>query len=62
MACRKLAIANSFTTNKIMPDMKVEGFLMVTTEEESRKGDMDRAQRGEEEADKVKSNIFKKNE
>ena len=42
--------------------MKVEGFLMVTTEEESRKGDMDRAQRGEEEADKVKSNIFKKNE
>jgi hypothetical protein len=46
MNCRKLAIANGFATNKILPDMKVEGFLTVTTEEESRKGDMDRAQRG----------------
>lgn len=62
MACRKLAINNTFTTNKILPDMKVEGFLSVTTEEESRKGDMDRAQRGEEEAERVKSNIFRKNE
>lgn len=42
--------------------MKVEGFLSVTTEEESRKGDMDRAQRGEEEAERVKSTIFRKNE
>jgi hypothetical protein len=62
MVCRKLAIANGFATNKILPDMKVEGFLTVTTEEESRKGDMDRAQRGEEEAERVKSNIFRKNE
>lgn len=33
MVFRKLAIGNSFTTNKVLPDMKIEGFLNVTTEE-----------------------------
>ena len=46
MTFRKMAIGNTFITNKILPDMKVEGFLSVTTEEESRKGDLDRLQRG----------------
>jgi hypothetical protein len=42
--------------------MKVEGFLNVTTEEESRKGELDKFQRNEDESERVKSNIFKKNE
>ena len=45
MAYRKMAFNNSFVTNKILPDMKVEGFLNVTTEEESRKGELDKFQR-----------------
>ena len=45
---RKAAIADSFMTNKVMPDMKLEGNVTVTTEEESRKGDVDRQQRSEE--------------
>ena len=49
LAFRKLSIANSFTTNKVLPDMKVEGFLNVTTEEESRKGE-DKLQKSEEES------------
>lgn len=62
MAYRKMAFNNSFVTNKILPDMKVEGFLNVTTEEESRKGELDKFQRNEDESERVKSNIFKKNE
>lgn len=46
MAFRKTSIANMFVSNKILPDMKIEGFLSVTTEEESRKGEIDRLQRG----------------
>ena len=30
MNFRKSAISNSFTTNKVMPDMKIDGFLNVT--------------------------------
>lgn len=29
---RKQSISNSFSTTKVLPDMKVEGFLNVTTE------------------------------
>jgi len=47
MILRKAAIANSYVTNKILPDMKIEGFLTVTTEEESRHGDADRLQKGD---------------
>ena len=61
MACRKLAISNTFSTNKVLPDMKIEGFLNVTTEEESRKGE-DKLQRSEEESEKMKSAIFKKSD
>lgn len=39
MAFRKLAISNNYATCKVLPDMKVEGFVLVTTEEESRKGE-----------------------
>lgn len=38
MIYRKGSIANNFMTSKILPDMKVEGYLTVTTEEDSRKG------------------------
>jgi hypothetical protein len=59
---RRLAVANSFSTNKVLPDMKIEGFLNVTTEEESRKGEDRNQQRSEEESEKMKSNIFRKSE
>ena len=61
MSFKKLSIGNSFTTNKVLPDMKIEGYLNVTTEEESRKGD-EKLQKSEEESEKMKSNIFRKNE
>ena len=60
MSFRKLAISNNYVTSKILPDMKIEGYLNVTTEEESRKGDIDKLQRNEEESEKIKSNIFRK--
>lgn len=47
MAFRRQAIANSFTTSKVLPDMKIEGFLVATTEEELKKGE-DKLGRGEE--------------
>lgn len=62
MVFRKMAISNNYATSKILPDMKIEGYLNVTTEEESRRGDIDKLQRNEEESEKIKSNIFRKSE
>ena len=62
MIFRKMAISNNYVTNKILPDMKIEGYLNVTTEEQSRKGDLDKLQRSEQESQNIKSNIFKKGE
>jgi len=33
MIFRKMAINNNYITNKILPDMKIEGYLNLTTEE-----------------------------
>lgn len=60
MIFRNAAIENSYVTNKILPDMKVEGMLNVTTEEQSRHGDADRLQRLDEDSEKTKSNVFQK--
>jgi hypothetical protein len=30
---RKAAIANTFMTNKVLPDMKIEGSVYISTEE-----------------------------
>lgn len=40
----------------------MEGLLSVTTEEETRKGDLERINKSEEESERVKSTIYRKNE
>lgn len=61
MSFRKASIANSFTTNKVLSDMKIEGFLNVTTEEESRKGE-EKLLKSEEESERIRSNLFKRSD
>lgn len=41
--------------------MKIEGFLNVTTEEESRKGE-EKLLKSEEESERIRSNLFKRSD